>query len=320
MRDKLARWAEEYPSAVAQGDEAFTGSPVAEFVRRELPDAIKEAIPGTEDEFLFRASAGQGGWAHTSWVAVLYPVVTGTVQDGFYVVYLLSVDGTRLYLSLNQGCTMLMNAVGIPGAAKELHQRADLMRARVEEAATRLGAGELDLQSSLWRGRLYEAGNVVSVEYDTSHLPAESVLTADLQEALRLYRTLRLAGAWVAEEDMLRDAQADGLDENITIEQAKRYRLHKHIERRAGHARIVKQLLGTRCMGCNKEMEEVYGSLARGLIHAHHLAPLSSLDMNQKIKLNPKKDFAVLCPNCHSVIHRMTDVSDLKGLRALVAQ
>ena len=36
-------------------------------------------------------------------------------------------------------------------------------------------------------------------------------------------------------------------------------------------------------------------------------------------KLEPKKDFAILCPNCHSVSHRMDDVSDLDGLLAMIA-
>jgi len=286
---------------------------------QELPGAIQAAAPEVMEQFALHASAGQGGWAHTSWLAVLDPAVTTTVQDGLYAVYLLSTDGKHLFLTLNQGCTTLKDAVGIPAAREELRRRAALMRGRIQNTAVRLRADDIALNSRLWRARLYEAGNVMSVKYDALNLPAEPELVADLREALHLYRLIRIGGAWTAEDDILEDAKADGLDEAISIEQAKRYRQHKHIERHPGHARIVKRLLGTRCMGCDQEMAEIYGSLAQGLIHAHHLAPLATLELDQKIKLDPKRDFAVLCPNCHAVIHRMQDVSDLPGLRAMIA-
>jgi 5-methylcytosine-specific restriction protein A len=66
-------------------------------------------------------------------------------------------------------------------------------------------------------------------------------------------------------------------------------------------------------------MDEVYGSCASKIIHAHHLKPLASLENDSEIELNVHKDFAVLCPNCHAVIHKMPDVSDLEALRSLIA-
>src|SRR5687767_10085946 len=36
----------------------------------------------------------------------------------------------------------------------------------------------------------------------------------------------------------------------------------------------------------------------------------------QKIKLNPKNDFAVLCSNCHKMIHKTAFVSDVQGFSA----
>jgi 5-methylcytosine-specific restriction protein A len=316
MREELANWAMEFPLAVVR--EAFAGSETAKFVTHDLPNALKIALPELESEYFIDASAGQGGWTHTPWVAVLNPAVTTTVQDGFYVVYLLNADGSHLYLSLNQGCTLLKNAVGITKAAKELRQRANLMRRRIANHASRLHAGDIDLRSSLWRAKLYEAGDVLNVDYDTSRMPAETELLADLREALQLYRRLWLEGGWSAEDEIIQDAKADGLDEKISLDQAKLYRLHKAIERQSTHAKIVKKILGTRCMACKLELGQAYGPLAQGLIHAHHLTPLSSLNAGQQVRLDPKKDFAVLCPNCHAVIHRMDDVSDLDGLRALI--
>ncbi len=37
------------------------------------------------------------------------------------------------------------------------------------------------------------------------------------------------------------------------------------------------------------------------------------------VELDPRANFAVLCANCRSVIHRMGDVCDLAGLRVLLS-
>lgn len=318
MRDELERWAREYPEAVKLGDGAFKGSPVAQFVVKDLPDAIGASIRKLNSRLLIEASAGQGGWTHTPWVALLDPAVTTSVQEGFYIVYLLSADGDRLYLTLNQGCTTLKNAIGIPGAREELVRRAATMRAKLATLPRRLGHKEINLGSRLWRASLYEAGEVLGVAYDTSRFPDEEGLTADLQEAIKLYFAAQAEGGWAAEDEILADADADGLDLNLT--EAKRYRQHRSIERQSGHSRAVKRALGTKCMGCNRELSEVYGPAGEGLIHAHHLTPLSALADGTVVKLDPKKDFAVLCPNCHAIIHRMEDSSDVAGLRALIVR
>jgi 5-methylcytosine-specific restriction protein A len=65
-------------------------------------------------------------------------------------------------------------------------------------------------------------------------------------------------------------------------------------------------------------MGEVYGPIGEGLIHAHHLTPLSSLADGETVELDPRTAFAVLFPNCHAIIHRMDDVSDIEGLKAMI--
>jgi 5-methylcytosine-specific restriction protein A len=305
MRNEFERWTSEYPGAVALGDAAFKGSSVARFVTQDVPAAIRAAISGPTSRF-------------TPWVALLDPAVTTTVQEGYYVVYVLSADGRRLYLTLNQGCTLLKNAIGIPRAREELTRRAANMRAKLGSLPKQLGHVSIDLGSKLWRARLYEAGAVLGVEYDTSRIPDEGRLTADLQEALTLYLAVQNEGGWAAEDELLTDAAADGLQANLT--QAKRYKQHRSIERQSKHSRAVKKALGTKCMGCTRELADVYGPIGQGLIHAHHLTPLSRLADGVAVQLNPSTDFAVLCPNCHAIIHRMADVSDVAGLKALIVR
>jgi len=316
MKRELETWAKEYPSAYINMEE-FAKSPRAKFVTHELPSMLKAALPELQKGFQVEGSAGQSQWTHTPWVAVIDPAVTTTVQEGYYVVYLLSADGKQLYLSLNQGCTELMKAIGIPATRSELGRRAALMRTRVTSKSGRFMPSMINLGSKLWRAQLYEAGEVLSRTYDTTSLPSDAELTRDLEEAVRLYRALRANGGWAADDDMVREAHDDGAGQSL--KEAKRYRLHRSIERQAGNARKVKSAQGYRCKGCEKKMDEVYGSLASKVIHAHHLKPLASLENDAEIELDAHKDFAVLCPNCHAVIHKLDDVSDLNTLRSLIA-
>jgi 5-methylcytosine-specific restriction protein A len=315
MREWLARWALEFPRAVRI--EEFTASPVAQLVSGEISSVVRRTLGESYSHLKVKGSAGQGGWTHTPWVAILDPSVTASVQEGSYVVYLLSADGARLYLSVNQGCTVLQKAVGTPAAGDALLSRATALRNKLGAPTGRLYASPLNLGSKLWRASLYEMGHVVGAAYDTSKLPSEEHLLDDLQEALRLYAFLKQQGGWASEDDLLKDAESDGLVKP-TLSQAKQYKQHRSIERLSAHARAVKKALGYRCMSCDSNLEEIYGPIGKTLIHAHHLTPLSALDDGVLVHLDPKKDFAVLCPNCHAIIHRMDDVSDVLRLRAFV--
>ena len=64
-------------------------------------------------------------------------------------------------------------------------------------------------------------------------------------------------------------------------------------------------------------LEERYGSIGTGYIEAHHLNPVSSLK-DTVVTLDPRLDFAVLCANCHRMIHRLDDVADVQFLKSLV--
>jgi len=48
-------------------------------------------------------------------------------------------------------------------------------------------------------------------------------------------------------------------------------------------------------------LKKVYGELGRGFIEAHHTIAVSELYRGAKTKA---KDIALLCPNCHRMVHR----------------
>ena len=62
------------------------------------------------------------------------------------------------------------------------------------------------------------------------------------------------------------------------------------------------QHYGTRCAVCAQDMSEIYGPVAAGLIHVHHLKPLSEVKGDYQV--HPITDLRPVCPNCHAVIHR----------------
>jgi hypothetical protein len=125
----------------------------------------------------------------------------------------------------------------------------------------------------------------------------------------------RRATRWIPEDELIREAEEDGL--TLPLIQAKNNKQHRTIERSQSHARKVKKVQGYVCRGCDRSMADVYGAPGLNLIHAHHLTPLSHLADGSTVRLDPKSDFAVLCPNCHAIIYRLEDVSNLAGLRKL---
>ncbi|MCY1071663.1 DUF3578 domain-containing protein [Nannocystis sp. RBIL2] len=316
MRAELEHWARNYPVERNKGDAAFAGSHMVQFVATVLPDAIRDRIPELAGRYLVKGSAGQGKWTFTPWVALLHPAVTTSVQDGYYIAYLMSIDGSSIYLTLNQGCTTLKNTVGLGAAREELGRRAVLMRGRIAHHVRQMKPGAPDFGTQWWRADLYTAGNIVAIRYDTATLPDEPRLIADLSEATALYEALRREGGWDSPEEIFQESEA--AKETGSFVHAKKYRQHRSVERQSTHSKKVKKLQGYRCKGCDILLTERYGSIAHQLIEAHHLTPLNTLDEGVEVRFDPATDFAVLCPNCHAIIHRMDDPSDLEGLRRLV--
>ena len=104
----------------------------------------------------------------------------------------------------------------------------------------------------------------------------------------------------------------------VLVSETPEMRLHRRLERNPAAARAAKSWHGCRCQACGFDFEQAYGVLGSDFIEVHHLKPLSSLPRDQATVLNVVTDFAVLCANCHRMIHRLPDPSDLEALRKIV--
>ena len=58
---------------------------------------------------------------------------------------------------------------------------------------------------------------------------------------------------------------------------------------------------GSGCSICGISLENIYGPEVRGLVHVHHVVPLSQTRSSYTV--NPAKDLIPVCPNCHAVVH-----------------
>lgn len=65
------------------------------------------------------------------------------------------------------------------------------------------------------------------------------------------------------------------------------------------------------CQVCGFDFKDFYGELGEGFCEVHHLQPLSKADGSVKTAL---KDLAIICSNCHRIIHRSDPMPSIEKL------
>lgn len=93
---------------------------------------------------------------------------------------------------------------------------------------------------------------------------------------------------------------------------------HRRREQRIRTAKIEATLaaagrLACEVPGCGFDFERRYGADGRGFAHVHHLRPLASLEAP---RLTTLADVAIVCPNCHAMIHLGGACRSLESLLA----
>jgi 5-methylcytosine-specific restriction enzyme A len=304
---RQSRIGAEYLAAFAQ---PFSGHPLAKFIRGGAPEAVAHGL--NDPSLLIQGSPGKGTWTYVPWLAVFNPLVTKSAQEGHYVVYLYSADMNRLYLSMNQGTTRLHNEFG-PGYLEELKRRAAVMAARVPEYVEHFTNTPIELTSAATLPIAYQAGHAFGAAYDLANLPNKEHLQTDLRRIAELYLMITARGG---SETLSDDEEIETPDEPLSLEERRKYRYHRRIERNGALIKEVKKVQGFTCAVCSFDFEKIYGEIGKEFIEAHHLVPISELPEGKTVSLNPKDDFAVLCSNCHRMVHRKKIPIAPKTLRA----
>lgn len=96
-------------------------------------------------------------------------------------------------------------------------------------------------------------------------------------------------------------------------------RLHRSRERnraivKSRKERALKDTGKLTCEACGFDFREAYGDLGVGFIECHHTVPVSELEPGKATKMG---DLALLCANCHRMIHRSKPMKTVADLRAI---
>lgn len=116
----------------------------------------------------------------------------------------------------------------------------------------------------------------------------------------------------------LPDADADAIEDMEGPEGSVAVRLHKKRERngkliRAKRAQVLKQKGELACEVCSFDFAKTFGAHGDGFIEVHHTNPLALSQPDRKTKLS---ELAVVCSNCHRMLHRrgLIALADLRGI------
>jgi len=95
------------------------------------------------------------------------------------------------------------------------------------------------------------------------------------------------------------------------------YRLHKSRERnqeivKRKKKQAILQYGKLECEICQFDFLAFYGEVGDGFIECHHRKPLSSMDISRNTTL---EDLALVCANCHRVLHRNISTLSMQELK-----
>lgn len=99
------------------------------------------------------------------------------------------------------------------------------------------------------------------------------------------------------------------------------YKLHKSKERKPSIVKrkkeqVLKKSGKLECEVCSVDFEKVYGDLGKGFIECHHKIPLGQIDKASKTRLD---DLALVCSNCHRMLHRKGNNLSIDELKNIIS-
>ena len=146
-------------------------------------------------------------------------------------------------------------------------------------------------------------------------------LSSDDFNAVRARDYLRSRGHTVIDRRQgALDVIVSDEDESSFAEGKETYLLHRARERdsritRKAKAVRLKETGELSCEVCDFDFYKKYGTLGLGVIEAHHKVPVSQLAGDKKTKIS---DLALVCSNCHRMLHRQRETKSISELKKLI--
>lgn len=156
--------------------------------------------------------------------------------------------------------------------------------------------------------------------------PATTLFPLAYEQAEVLFRLLisrnpELEKIWPALESVPYVGLAPDLDITNTVTEGGR-KLVTHLVRERSHAIVAakkQQILAATgqlvCEICRFNFNAFYGILGEGFCEVHHRIPLSDVDSSRETRL---EDLAILCSNCHRMIHRSVPFLTVEELKTRI--
>ncbi len=99
-----------------------------------------------------------------------------------------------------------------------------------------------------------------------------------------------------------------------------KYHLHRRKERNQRAVQCKKESVLAKfgmlaCEVCDFDFSRVYGSLGSGFAECHHRMPLKTLEEGHRTRL---RDLAIVCANCHRMLHKSRPMLSVEALRVLI--
>ncbi|WEH33174.1 HNH endonuclease [Streptomyces sp. AM 4-1-1] len=155
-------------------------------------------------------------------------------------------------------------------------------------------------------------GNALDVEVMNDFL----VRPAEMAEVARRIRHGLVSGDFL---DLLPEAEEEddyGAPEGRLLLRHHRSRERNKALRKKKIDAVLRQGRQLACEACGFDFEQVYGDRGSGYIECHHVVPLHEAG-ERRTRLN---DLALICANCHRMIHRRAPWPTPGELRASIEQ
>lgn len=78
------------------------------------------------------------------------------------------------------------------------------------------------------------------------------------------------------------------------------------------------EIHGMLCKVCDFDFAITYGEIGAGFIEVHHIEPVSGIAPGTIV--DPSKDLAPVCPNCHAMLHRRKPPYTIEELRSMLRE
>ncbi|HEY9013376.1 MAG TPA: HNH endonuclease, partial [Devosia sp.] len=135
----------------------------------------------------------------------------------------------------------------------------------------------------------------------------------------------RASAVWDDVEDFKIIEPAKGMagddDEDGFPEGKESYKQHRSRERNRKAVKLAKlrrfeDTGKLECEACSFDFVKTYGDRAAGFIEAHHTTPFASTKGITRVRV---KDFALVCSNCHRMLHRLRPMMTAQDLKEHLA-